>query len=104
MKFCSKCKSILIPLEGDILKCKKCGLETKGKLVVKEKEKKMIEIGKGVVEDKNIFATYPHKCRKCGFGKAEVITMGPWYSDEDVVTKLKCGKCGFAEILEKKTS
>jgi len=66
-------------------------------LEASENIKKKPVIGTGVVEDKNIFATYPHKCKKCGYDKAQVIDMGIWYSDEAAVTRFKCGKCGFAE-------
>jgi len=59
------------------------------------KKKKLV--GTGIIDDKNIYATYPHKCKKCGHDKAQVIDLGIWYSDEAGVIRFKCGKCGFAE-------
>ena len=73
------------------------------KLIEKEKIKHE-EIGRGVVTDKNTFATYDHECEKCGHKKAEVIDVGVLYSDEDNLILLKCGKCGYSERVGKKTS
>ena len=42
-------------------------------------------------------AVYSHKCKKCGYGKAQVISRGIWYSDEDEVIEYVCGKCGCHE-------
>jgi len=93
----------MIPSSEDIVKCKKCGFFSKGKLTSKEKEE-IEKKGGGVIKDEDIYASYPHKCKKCGFGKAEMLSMGPWYSDEDTVVQYKCGKCGFAENMSRKTS
>ena len=64
-----------------------------------EKEK-----GEGVVKDKNINATYPHKCEKCGYGKSEIVDEGVKYTDEAGVILLECGKCGWSERINHKTS
>ncbi len=76
----------------------------KKRLVTKEKIHHDPERGEGVVKDKNIFATYFHKCEKCGYDKAEIIDEGVKYSDEESVILLECGKCGWSERLNKKTS
>ena len=68
--------------------------------VFKEKIKKE-EKGKGIV-DNNPLAQYDHKCKRCGHSKAELISKGIWYSDEDEVLQFKCGKCGFVEMQEGK--
>lgn len=67
------------------------------KLNISEMQKKPKEKAKGVIEDKNELATFPHQCPKCGYEKAQVIEMGIWFSDEAGVIRYKCGKCGFTE-------
>jgi DNA-directed RNA polymerase subunit M/transcription elongation factor TFIIS len=62
-----------------------------------EKIPKKKVVGQGAVDDKNIYATFPHVCPKCGHDKAQVIELGIWYSDEAGVVRFKCGKCGFAD-------
>lgn len=90
-----------------ILKCPYCGFSKKagGKHLV-EKEKITHKVrGKGkAIKEENDLATYKNKCKKCGFGKAQVIDMGVAYSDEDNLILLKCGKCCWAERVGKKTS
>lgn len=54
------------------------------------------------VPDKNPLAVYPHKCKKCGYEKAQLIECGIWIADEDCVVKYKCGKCGFVEDVSEK--
>lgn len=68
-------------------------------LNVKEKLSKPESRAEGVVDDKDIFATYKHKCSKCGYENAEVIDLGLFWSDEDNVYLIKCGKCGYTERI-----
>lgn len=99
---CKKCGDLMMPSDSGF-RCVGCGFESKGKdLVESEKTKKKKEVGKGVVSDKNIFADYPFVCEKCGYKKAEVVERQPYVSDEDSLTYLKCGKCGWMENLAKK--
>ena len=108
MKFCPKCEGLLIPKsigERFIVKCKNCGFFAEGKekpLIEEEKIKHKGKRGEGVLK-KNIFATYKHKCKKCGYGKAQIIDMGVFYSDEDNLIFLKCGECGYSERVGRKT-
>jgi len=55
----------------------------------------------GVVKEENVFADYNNVCKKCGYDKAQVIDIGSFYSDEDHIMFLKCGKCGFSERVGK---
>ncbi len=57
-----------------------------------------ITVGDGT----NFLAVHDHVCKKCGHGKAEMLEIGAFYSDEDSVVKMKCGKCGIVEQLEGK--
>ncbi|MEK6873070.1 MAG: hypothetical protein AABW90_03600 [Nanoarchaeota archaeon] len=107
LKFCKKCKGIMKPTGshlygGHIFKCIECGYKEEGKDLIKTEKIHESEIKEGVVVDKNIFADYPFKCKKCGYNKAEVIERQPNFSDEDTLTYLKCGKCGWAENLSRK--
>lgn len=74
-----------------------CGFEKIIEVTADEEIKKKPEKGKGAIKQENLLATFPHKCKKCGFEKAEVIELGVWFSDESGVIRYKCGKCGFTE-------
>ncbi len=106
MKFCSKCNSIMKPIENEQGKliCISCKNIEYGEITSVTKIKKQKHIGKGIVEDKDIFADYDFVCKKCGHDKAQVIIRGPQISDEDDPIYLKCGKCGKAEQLARKIS
>lgn len=109
MKFCPKCKGLLVPKsigERFIVKCKNCDFFAEGKakpLIEEEDIKHKPKRGEGVLKNKNPFATYKHKCKKCGYGKAQIIDMGVFYSDEDNLIMLKCGKCEYSERIGRRT-
>ena len=108
LKFCPKCGDLLIP-EGKngefIATCGKCGFSKKVKaLKRKESFEPKKKVGEGVIKNENILATYPNKCPKCGYDKAQIIDMGIFYSDEDNLIVLKCGKCGYSERIGRKVS
>ena len=97
--FCKKCGSVLIPV-GNYSKCPRCGKEDSAKYIkTEEKLPEKEKIGKGVVDDENVFATYEHECSKCGHVGAEVNDLGVQYSDEDNLFLAKCGKCGHSERI-----
>ena len=100
IRFCPKCKGILF-LEKERAVCHNCNyiLYLKLNLSTSEKLPEIEEVGEGAVKDENIFATYKHKCSKCGFDKSQIIDCGVFYSDEDNLIFLKCGKCGFSERI-----
>lgn len=111
MSFCPHCESILIPRKENgkiILRCEYCGLNQEilyaKDLVEKTKLKKSPERGTGSVKEEDIYATYKHVCKKCGYEKAEIIDVGVLISDEDELFLLKCGKCGFTERVGRRTS
>ena len=85
------------PLDKGMFECISCNHKEKGKdLIETEKIPEHEIVEEGVVEDKNT-------CEKCGFDKAEVVERQPYVSDEDSLTYLKCGKCGWMENLARKT-
>jgi DNA-directed RNA polymerase subunit M/transcription elongation factor TFIIS len=100
MEFCEKCGAMMKPKKGNTSRvvCS-CGHErmiTRTTMKEKVKPSRPVE----VVDDPiNPLAVYPHKCKKCGFGKAQLISKGVWYTDEDEVVEYVCGKCGFHEKL-----
>jgi len=111
MKFCPRCKALLIPQKIDdkfFLKCDACNFLKKLKeeefLVIKNKITRPELKGKGVLKDENVLATYEHKCKKCGHNKAQVLDLGIFYSDEDNLIMLQCGKCGYSERIGRNTS
>lgn len=109
LRFCPKCKALLVPHsigEKSILACKNCDYfrEVVTKPLIEEnKIPKKPKVGTGIASDKNEFATYHHKCKKCGYGKAEIIDAGVFISDEDNLIMLRCGKCGYSERIGRKT-
>mgnify|MGYP001563728692 CR=1 FL=1 len=109
LRFCKKCKTLLVPHKEDgdfFLKCTGCGfIEKENKIIrgsenIPGKEK----IGEGVLSDENLSASYENICEKCGHNKAQILDMGVFISDEDNLILLKCGKCGFSERIGRRTS
>lgn len=105
MKFCKKCNSLMKNTDENTYECINCRFSEKAtgdELSVKEKISGKPKRKSGVVDDKNIFATYDFVCKKCGYDKAEIIERQPFVSDEDSLTFLKCGKCGNTRQLARK--
>jgi DNA-directed RNA polymerase subunit M/transcription elongation factor TFIIS len=114
LNFCKTCGGILrvqkIDNENSYLFCDNCHIfelvksdENLG-MFSNEKIDKQKERGEGVSNDENEFANYEHICKKCGYNKVQIIDMGIFYSDEDNLILLKCGKCGFCERVGRKIS
>jgi len=76
----------------------------RAKKIIEKEEIRHADRGKGIAKEKDVFADYKHKCPKCGYGKAEIIDIGAQYSDESDLILIKCGKCGYTERTEKKTT
>lgn len=114
IEFCKNCGGMLriqkIDEKETYTFCDNCQnfkvLKTENSLgmVSNEKIEKQKERGTGTSKDENEFANYEHLCKKCGYGKAQIIDMGIFYSDEDNLILLKCGKCGFCERIGRKVS
>jgi DNA-directed RNA polymerase subunit M/transcription elongation factor TFIIS len=109
--FCPNCRKIIMPKRLSdrrfLLICG-CGFSKEvldsQPLSRSEKITGQKIIGEGVVSGMNEFADYNHTCKKCGFEKAQIIDVGIFYSDEDNLILLKCGKCGFSERIGRKTT
>ena len=65
-------------------------------LSVEEKLPQREKIGDGVAVPL-ITASYPHLCKKCGYGECEPTQISASYSDESDIYLYKCKKCGFVE-------
>lgn len=108
VQYCDSCGSLLIPSEKkgkSFLECTHCNRQFDHKKISSvEKEPHKEIVKEGAVSDENVFADYEHVCSKCGYGKAEVIDMGVFISDEDNLIFIKCGKCGYSERIGKRTS
>ncbi len=74
-----------------------CGFQSEISVFSEENIKQPKEKGRGYVKDKNELATFPHKCKKCGYEKAQVIELGVWFGDEGGVIRYRCGKCNHTE-------
>ena len=107
--FCKTCGSLLLPKKTEFGKWNACPNghsqpqlnQEKNILIIKNQTPgKKIE----VMDGKNHLAVHNHICPKCGYDKAELIEMSANYSDEDNIYKMKCGKCGFVEKQEGKTT
>lgn len=102
MKFCKNCKEIMKIMGEGKFECPNCKSVEIGEISSTEKIIKKQKRKQGVVDDANLFATFDHVCKKCGYDKAQVIERAPYISDEDSLSYLKCGKCGWTENLAKK--
>ncbi len=106
--FCKICGSLLVPhktIYGQWLSC------SNGHAFPSEPEKETMTLTSKntrqvqkmeVVSEENPLAVHNHKCKKCGYEKAELIEISCWYSDEDNIYRMKCGKCGCVEQMEGK--
>lgn len=102
MEFCEKCGSLLKSEKRgpgvNVFTCG-CGFERIGSSGDhKETIKRNEELSVG--SDIHPLAVYEHICSKCGFNKAQLISKGIWYSDEDEVQEFVCGKCGAHDRVE----
>jgi len=84
--------------------CISCNNIEKGEISSTTKIKIKPEKGKGVIEDKDIFADYDFLCSKCGHNKAQAIIRAPHVSDEDDPVYFRCGKCGHTKQVAKKVT
>lgn len=105
--FCKTCGKLLIPKRTPYGKWLSCSDgHTQPELVQESKDLKLKNVDEmkkiEVVSDENPLAVYDHKCKKCGYDKAQLIEMLANYSDEDNIYRYKCGKCGAIEQLEGK--
>ena len=114
LKFCESCGGIVriqkIDKNHSYLFCDNCQkfslTKTKENLIISSSEKiqNEKEKGQGVSKEENLLANYKNICKKCGYEKAQILDMGIFYSDEDNLILLKCGKCGFSERVGRKVS
>jgi DNA-directed RNA polymerase subunit M/transcription elongation factor TFIIS len=91
--FCDNCQEFKLIKTGEVTTL------SFNKIIEKQNEK-----GEGIKENINEFANYLNLCKKCGYDKAQILDLGVFYSDEDNLILLKCGKCGFCERIGRKTS
>ena len=93
--FCPKCGKIMKHKEGKLF-CD-CGFETPIVEVSSKEKMKNEAISFKTDDSLSESATYPHKCNKCGYDKAEIADIPPSYSDADSLILYKCGKCGHVQ-------
>ncbi len=107
--FCKTCGTLLRPKTTEYGKWMACPnghaqpeMQTSSKTVTTENKKqdKRVEVHDG----QNILAVHDYVCEKCGYDKAELIEIQPFYSDEDSIYRMKCGKCGHVKQLEGKVT
>ena len=101
LEFCKNCGKILeiSNIEGKQIGICKCGFKKQVKAdIIPEKIKRSSVKGNGIAtNEKHNSADFPHKCKKCGFEKAEVIDLGAQLADEANIHLFKCGKCSNVE-------
>jgi DNA-directed RNA polymerase subunit M/transcription elongation factor TFIIS len=92
--------------ENNLVKtyCKKCSTSGESLGISFNEKHKQKLIGSGAMSDENTSANYDNKCKKCGHVGAQIIDVGVLISDEDQLTLLRCGKCGFTERVGRKTT
>ena len=105
--FCKSCGSLLRPKSTPYGKWMACPHgHAQPELNQEKVEIKHQNVDQGkeirVHDGKSYLAVYDHLCKKCGHNKAELVEIMPAYADEDVTRLMKCGKCGYAEMLDGK--
>jgi len=105
--FCAHCGTLLYPKKtpyGSWLSCPDG--HTQPELVKDAPTIKRENFQRGekisVGDGKNNLATHDHRCKYCSHTKAELLEIAPFYSDEDFVVRMKCGRCGRVEQLDGK--
>jgi len=96
MRFCPKCKSIMI-YKGNKAVCRKCGYEVKVKnddIVIISKCKSSSHDIPIIEEDVSVLPTTNIICPKCGNNKAYWWMRQLRAADESEVRFYKCTKCG----------
>jgi len=100
MKFCPKCKSIMLPVGDDKMVCRGCGYaieidkaENSDKIVIKER-KREDNITILEEEDVGILPVIEVKCPECGNNKAYWWLRQLRSADESEVRFFRCTKCG----------
>ena len=99
MNFCTSCGAIIQKRDGDMLICSCSNKQAPASGAVTEKMKQGEEL-KVFEQGVHPLATYDHVCAKCGFDKAQLVTKGHWYGDEDEAIEFICGKCSHHELAE----
>ena len=98
MPFCKNCGAILKSRHG-LLVCS-CGCHPE------QKKNSITEVQKPAApmrvmsDDQDHLAVYDHECSECGFKKAQLMSKGIQYSDEDEELEFICGKCGHHDPAE----
>jgi DNA-directed RNA polymerase subunit M/transcription elongation factor TFIIS len=100
MIFC-KCGKIM-DIRDDGLRMAFCSCGNKhlvlgGEITVEDNTPKTEIRNSEVVKTEHVGSGFPHNCSKCGYGEADVIELGIFYSDEAAVYLFKCKKCGWSE-------
>ena len=83
-----------------VLFCSECKIYQKEAKGITKENIKPTEHCFDPVEDTNLYAVYNHICSKCGHDKAQILEKGTYYSDEDTIFILKCGKCGHCQMAD----
>lgn len=107
--FCKTCGALLLPKKTSYGKWLACpNGHTQPELNQTSTNIQQTNLQKGkpleVMDEQNILAVHQHVCPKCGYDKAELIEIQPFYSDEDTVVRMRCGKCGCVEQMEGKVT
>ncbi len=101
MKFCEKCKSLMMPKKSGsktTMVCTSCGFKSESapQTVLKEEKKKTLHRGKIEVIDANKEQNLPlteEECPKCGHKKAFYWLTQTRAADEAETKFLRCQKC-----------
>ena len=103
--YCDSCGNIIKNKQKDSDKWKCiCGFikEHKGDVIAVDKTLKP-KVGEGIATPEKRTG-FPHTCKKCGHGKADVDTISAFYSDESDISLFRCQKCGYVERVTDGTS
>lgn len=104
--FCKTCGTLLIPKKTSYGKWMSCP-NGHSQPEIQQQTPAQVSYNKPaeritVADGENFLAVHDHICEKCGYDKAELLEIMPFYSDEDNVIRMKCGKCGKVKQLDGK--
>lgn len=105
--FCATCGKLLHPKQTSYGKWMSCPeghgqprLMQEIPVITRQNRQPGVKIT--VASSENILAVHDFICQKCGYHKAELIEIAPFYSDEDQLLRMKCGRCGAVKKLDGK--
>ncbi len=101
MEYCKSCGAMLVKITDGKFLCSCGALNDIQQRIKIETSDVVQDLG---IMDQTVhpLATHDYTCSKCGFSKAQLVSKGVSYGDEDDHFAYVCGKCGHHSVQEGK--